>query len=77
LEAIAPKVIMTLGRFAGCNIVGVAASLGELRRSVGSYRQVPVVPTYHPSYLLRNPAMKRAAWDDLLKVRRLIRGSGT
>ena len=74
LDAIGPKVIMTLGRYAAMNVLGREGSLGELRGQVASVRGVPVVPTYHPSYLLRTPHMKRQAWADFLVVRRLLQG---
>jgi len=73
--AIQPKVILALGRFAGINLLGRQATMGELRRDgVGAFQGIPVVPTFHPSYLLRTPAAKRGAWDDLLSVRALLRG---
>lgn len=74
LNAIAPRVIMTLGRFAGTNVTGTDTSLGELRKSNWSWQGIPVVASYHPSYLLRTPKMKRAAWEDFLAVRTLLRG---
>jgi DNA polymerase len=74
IQAIRPRVIMTLGRFAAQNIVGRDGTLGELRRQLHAYQQIPVVVSYHPSYLLRTPAAKRQAWEDLLKVRELLRG---
>ena len=72
LKALEPKVILTVGRFAGQNIVGSEASMGELRKEIRSMNGIPVVPTYHPAYLLRNPGMKRAAWEDLCKVQELL-----
>ncbi|TNF24795.1 MAG: uracil-DNA glycosylase [Deltaproteobacteria bacterium] len=75
IQAIRPRVIMTLGRFAAQSIVGIEGSLGDLRRELRSYQQIPVVATYHPAYLLRTPAAKRKAWEDLLKVRALLRGA--
>lgn len=72
VRAIGPRVILTVGRFAGQTILGTDASMGQMRRSVGSVDGTPVVATYHPSYLLRTPAMKARAWEDLLKVRRLL-----
>ena len=72
LKALEPKVILTVGRFAGQNIVGSEASMGELRKEIRSMNGIPVVPTYHPAYLLRNPRMKRAAWEDLCKVQELL-----
>jgi len=77
LRAIEPKVIVTLGRFAAATVVGVETNLGELRKHLGSWNGVPIVSTYHPSYLLRTPHMKRAAWEDLLVVRRLLREAAT
>lgn len=73
LRAIDPKVILTLGRFAGGVISGRQGSLGELRKRTADWNGVPLVATYHPSYLLRTPHMKRAAWEDLLKVRRILK----
>jgi DNA polymerase len=73
VAAIAPKAILTLGRFAAMNLVGEDLPMGELRKRLGSLNGTPVVPTYHPSYLLRSPAMKRLAWEDLLRVRQLLR----
>jgi len=73
VNAIGPKVIMTVGRFASQNIIGSEKSMGQLRKEVRSVAGVPVVATYHPAYLLRNPRMKRAAWEDLLKVRAILR----
>lgn len=73
LRAIEPKVIMTLGRFAATTVVGVEGNMGELRKRTGSWNGVPIISTYHPSYLLRTPHMKRAAWEDLLRVRGLLR----
>lgn len=75
VSAIGPKVILTLGRFAGVNIIGRQASMGELRKDLGSFLGTPVVPTFHPSYLLRSPSAKRAAWDDFLRVRALLRAT--
>jgi DNA polymerase len=74
VRAIGPRVILTVGRFAGQTLLGTDAAIGQMRRSVGSVDGTPVVATYHPSYLLRTPAMKARAWEDLLKVRRLLSG---
>ncbi len=75
LRAIEPKVIMTLGRFAATTVVGVEGNMGELRKRTGSWNGVPIISTYHPSYLLRTPHMKRAAWEDLLRARALLRAA--
>ncbi|MCC6620272.1 MAG: uracil-DNA glycosylase [Deltaproteobacteria bacterium] len=74
ITAIQPRVILTLGRFAGTNLLArpPGTNIGDMRRESGSFRDIPVVATYHPSYLLRTPIAKRAAWDDLLRVRELL-----
>jgi len=73
LRGIKPRVILTLGKFAGANLLArPTASVGDLRRDGGKFDDIPVVATYHPSYLLRTPIAKRGAWDDLLRVRALL-----
>ncbi|MFM7067525.1 MAG: uracil-DNA glycosylase family protein [Gammaproteobacteria bacterium] len=67
IELVNPGLILCLGRVAARNLLGTDAPLGKLRgqlHRVGP-RQWPVVVTYHPAYLLRAPAEKRKAWDDL------------
>jgi len=73
LRAIAPSAILTLGRFAAANITGLEGSMASLRRDVHEAGGVPIVSTYHPAYLLRRPAEKAKAWEDLLKLRALLR----
>lgn len=70
--AVRPKVIVALGRFAAWNLTGADGPIGALRQRNAQYEDIPIVATYHPSYLLRTPQMKRAAWEDLLKVRGLL-----
>ncbi len=74
IQAVKPRVLLTLGRFAAVNLLGVDLPMGELRKKTADLFGVPIVSTYHPSYLLRTPKMKRQAWEDFLSVRRLIRG---
>jgi DNA polymerase len=74
VQAIEPKVIMTVGRFASKTVLGCEESMGRMRGQTHAWQGFPVVPTYHPAYLLRNPAAKREAWEDLLRVRALLRG---
>ncbi|MCB9785159.1 MAG: uracil-DNA glycosylase [Deltaproteobacteria bacterium] len=73
LEALRPKVIVPVGRFAAQVICGTDESLTRLRGSVRAWRSIPVVPTYHPAYLLRRPEHKRETWSDLLRARALLR----
>lgn len=76
LRAIAPRAILTLGRFAAANITGLEGSMGALRRQVHEVTGVPVVSTYHPAYFLRNPEEKAKGWEDLLRLRALLRSAG-
>jgi DNA polymerase len=67
LGAIRPKVIVALGRCAAERL-GCAEAGRSWRGSWGEYQGVPVMPTYHPAFLLRSPEMKRPVWEDLQKV---------
>jgi DNA polymerase len=62
-----PKIMLAVGRIAAQNLLGTDAPLGRLRGRVHHFgeRQTPLVVTYHPAYLLRTPAEKRKAWEDL------------
>ncbi len=68
LEAIDPDVIVTLGRFAGQFLTGEDKSMGALRGRWHDWEGIPVMPTYHPAYLLRSPQQKGKAWSDLQMV---------
>ncbi|MGH7507917.1 MAG: uracil-DNA glycosylase [Gemmatimonadales bacterium] len=72
LELIRPKVIVALGGTAGEALLGVRKSLGELRGKVHTYNGIPLVVTYHPAALLRNPNWKKPTWDDVRIVRQLL-----
>ncbi len=60
-----PRVILAMGRFAVQSLLGSEEPIGKLRGRLHTWRGVPVVVTYHPAYLLRQPADKARAWDDL------------
>jgi uracil-DNA glycosylase len=72
LEIIRPKVILALGSTAAEAMLGVKKSLGELRNKVHTYNGIPLVVTYHPAALLRNPNWKKPTWDDVRIVRQLL-----
>ena len=72
IELVAPRAMLCVGRIAAQNLLGTDASLGRLRGQVLRLGATPVVVTYHPAYLLRTPAHKRHAWDDLRLARSLI-----
>jgi DNA polymerase len=70
IRIIQPKVIVALGATAMEGLFGKPVAISKLRGSWQSFEQIPVMPTFHPSYLLRNqsPAVKRLVWEDMLKV---------
>ena len=71
LELIAPRVIVALGATAVQGLLGTSEGITRLRGNWKSYRgQIDVMPTFHPAYLLRNPAAKREVWADLQEVLR-------
>ncbi|GAB1234976.1 hypothetical protein UT5_13700 [Ferrigenium sp. UT5] len=69
IELVQPKIIVALGRTAATALLGRDAALGSLRGAVHDYRGTPLVVTYHPAYLLRSPAEKAKAWQDLCLAR--------
>ena len=72
LDIIRPRVILALGGTAGEALLGVRKSLGELRGKVHTYNGIPLVVTYHPAALLRNPNWKKPTWDDVRIARQLL-----
>ena len=73
IELVAPRLLVALGKSAACTLLGVEASVASLRNRVHRYRDTPLIVTYHPAYLLRTPADKAKAWEDLLFARRTLR----
>ncbi|HET9644418.1 MAG TPA: uracil-DNA glycosylase [Burkholderiaceae bacterium] len=65
IALVQPKVILAVGRFAVQALLRSTEPIGALRGRVHRYQGVPLVVTYHPAYLLRSPADKARAWDDL------------
>jgi uracil-DNA glycosylase family 4 len=72
LAILQPKVICCLGRVAAQTLLGTDTSLKKLRSTVHFYAGVPVMATFHPAALLRNPSWKRDTWDDVRKLRALV-----
>ncbi len=72
LALIGPEVIVAFGAFAARTLLESSASLGRMRGTVHRYAGYPVVVTYHPAALLRNPGWIRPTWEDLQIVRRLL-----
>jgi len=71
LAIIKPRVIFCLGRIAAQALLKTEASLGALRKAVHFYEGIPVMATYHPAALLRNPNWKRDTWNDVRKLKAL------
>lgn len=71
LEILQPRVICCLGRHAAMTLLQTRSSLRSMRESVNFYAGIPVLATYHPAALLRNPHWKRDTWDDVRKLRAL------
>lgn len=72
IELIRPKVILALGTFAAQTLLNTTLSIGKLRGQVHRYYGVPLVVTYHPAALLRNPGWKRPTWEDVQLARRIL-----
>jgi len=72
LVVIRPQVIVALGRVAAHTLLGVNTPISKMRGQWTSYEGIPLMPTFHPAYLLRNAGGKRAAWDDLKQVMRRL-----
>ncbi len=71
LALIRPRLILCLGRIAAQRLLATDAPLGSLRRALHFYDGIPVMATFHPAALLRQPGQKRQAWDDVRKLRAL------
>ena len=72
IELVQPGIIVAMGRFAVQALLRSTEPVGRLRGRVHSYHGVPLVVTYHPAYLLRNPQDKARAWDDLCLARDVL-----
>ena len=73
VDAIRPKVIVALGAFAVRTLLARDEAISKLRGRVFDYRGAKLVPTFHPAYLLRNPEKKREVWEDMKRVRVMLR----
>ena len=65
LESVQPKVVIALGAFAARTLLNTDAPISRLRGRVHHFRGLKLIPTFHPSFLLRSPGYKREAWEDL------------
>jgi DNA polymerase len=76
IDSIKPKVIVALGTFAAKALLKTQDPISRLRGRVYDYRGAKLVPTFHPAFLLRSPERKRDVWEDMKKVRALLKESG-
>jgi uracil-DNA glycosylase family 4 len=74
IALVQPKLILAMGRFAVQSLLKTGEPIGRLRGRVHEVQGVPVVVTYHPAYLLRNPLDKARSWEDLCLAREVLAG---
>jgi uracil-DNA glycosylase len=73
VQLLQPKIVLAMGRFAVQALLGSSEPIGKLRGRAHDYLGIPLVVTYHPSYLLRNLPDKAKAWADLCLAQQLVR----
>jgi DNA polymerase len=77
IELIKPRVLVALGKPAAHRLTGASKAMGALRGRWASYRGIPLMPVFHPAYLLRNPKAKREVWADLKLVMERLESAST
>lgn len=77
IELVRPKLLVALGRPAAQALLKTEVSIGASRGKTFRYGATPVIVTYHPAYLLRNPQDKAKVWEDLCFARRVMREMGS
>ncbi len=73
IEAIRPQIICALGSFAAHTLLKSEAPISVLRGRFHRYQGVPLMPTFHPAYLLRNPGAKKQVWEDVQAIMKVLR----
>jgi DNA polymerase len=68
VDAVAPKVVVALGKFAAHTLLETTSPISKLRGRWFEFRGRRLMPTFHPSYLLRTPSEKKLAWEDIKLV---------
>ncbi len=76
IAVVQPRVIVALGKFAAHLLTGEHTPITRLRGNLKHYQGIPVMPTYHPAFLLRDESRKREAWHDLKEVMALLKHIG-
>jgi DNA polymerase len=74
IELIRPRIIVALGKFAVQTLLRSKVPITRLRGNWHTYQGIKLMPTFHPAYLLRNPADKRLVWEDIKKVMKELKG---
>jgi len=77
IELIRPRIICALGKFAAQTLLASDTPISRLRGRFHDYRGTPVMPTFHPAYLLRNPGAKREVWHDMQQIQAALAASST
>ncbi len=77
IEVIRPMIIVALGKYAAQTLLRSTEAISRLRGRFFEYRGSLLMPTFHPSYLLRNPSGKREVWEDMKKVRETLQERGS
>lgn len=74
IDLVRPRIIVALGKFAVQALLQSKVPITKLRGQWHSYHGIKLMPTFHPAYLLRNPADKKLVWEDIKKVIKELRG---
>lgn len=74
IRLLRPKMILVMGRIAAQHLLQTSDGIGKLRGRFFDYQGIPLMPTYHPSALLRDESLKRPAWEDLKRFRARLHG---
>ena len=77
VDVIQPKIIVALGRYAAQTLLRTQVPISKVRGQFFSFRGSFLIPTFHPSYLLRNPSAKRQVWEDMKAVRTKLQELGS
>ena len=73
IKLIKPAVLCALGKFAAQTLLRSTEPISNLRGKFYDYHGAKLIPTFHPAYLLRNPSEKRLVWEDMKKIRKVLR----
>jgi DNA polymerase len=77
IDLVRPKIILALGKFAVQSLLQSKTPITRLRGNWQTYHGIKLMPTFHPAYLLRNPADKKLVWEDIKKVIKEMRGENS